>query len=548
MSRSTAGAFVICIAAIACCVGAAPSPAPSATTDPIAAPPAGIQATTTTLADVLALYAKNDARPGARTLRETELLKADDETGTITYVRSGSDFIEREQLGPVSSAWGSSAGREWRQDENGYTRFVSGVHGEEAVSAEALQRAVDGREAADVRLLGVVKEPVDAYVVEVDPPGGRHEWLFIERSTGRLVRREASRVDRRAVWTYDDFRAADGITVPWHMHFSDGAAGHDVDETVTAVQRGIPIAAADLAIPPSCTCVMFPPGVSHVRLPARIESGKIIVRLDIGGRGLDFQLDSGAYTIAIDAGVAGQLGLQTFATSAEEVAGPIDESTAIVPQIKIGDLTMHDAVVHTIPFRHETDLQTRVVGLLGYDFLAGVIAKIDYRNGTVDAYDPAAFSAPAGTAYVLPVTLDDSVPMISARVGQDEGRHFMVDTGSQEVLIFPAFARAHEDDLRTATYVEYGSFSPNIEMIGVGGELPVRRALAMSIVFGGARFQDVPVFVMPTDSAFTGEDTDGLIGYPLLRYFDVYFDYPHAQMMLVQNSGMEAQPNPYATP
>ena len=219
MSRSTAGAFAICIAVLSLCVGAAASPVQSATTDPIAAPPAGVQPTTTSLADVLALFAKGDPRPASGTLRETEVLQADGETGTISYLRSGSDFIEREQLGPVSSAWGSIAGRQWRQDEDGYTRFVSGVHGEEAVSAQALRRAMDGGAATDVRLLGVVKQPVDAYVVEVDPPGGRHEWLFIERSTGRLVRREASRVDRRAVWTYDDFRAVDGVATPWHMHF-----------------------------------------------------------------------------------------------------------------------------------------------------------------------------------------------------------------------------------------------------------------------------------------------------------------------------------------
>ncbi len=497
-----------------------------------------MQPTTATLRSVLDLYAKSgERRPSpADTWREVDTFRAFGETGSISEVGSGEDFADTEQLGPVTQAWGRRSGQRWREDENGYVRPISGAHDEDLISERALQGAEHGGASPDVALLGVVDDPVHAYVVEVKPPDGRHEWVFIDRASGRLVRIEASHIDRRLVWTYDDFRTTGGIVSPWHVHYSDGYPDNEQDWTVRSLDRGVAVSPAELAIPASKSRVLFPPGVAHVRLPARIESGMVIVRLEIGGRGLDFQLDSGAYAIGLDAGVARQLGLQTFGTQTDEVAGAFPEASAIVPEIKIGDLTMPNVVVHTIPFSHEADTNTKIVGLLGYDFLAGAVAEVDYADGTVDAYDPATFKIPAGRTATIPLVMDDAIPRVAARVGDRVAGRFIVDTGSPIVALFSTFLDQHGEDLnRSVIFPTFGN-TLHVHMQGVGGTLQATPAVIKSMEFGGATLNSVFAFTTKAAPSFEGEDTDGLIGYDLLRFFNVYFDYADSRLLLQPNA------------
>ena len=515
------------------------SPSPTATPDPSELPPAGITATKKTLAQVLALYRASVGRPtrAFKTSREVDAVTAYGETGAYTELWSGNDYVDVTQLGPTTYSSGRLHGKRWRQNENGFTRIVSGIHTEDQTSSDALRRAIGGVELDSVALLGEVSAPVSAYVVEVHPFNGRHEWIFLEKSTGRIVRTEEGEIGRRVVWTFDDFRTTDGISSSWHQHVADGYAGNDMDWRITRLEYGTPVAASELAMPPSRRLVQFPPGVSDVRLPARIEDGAIIVRLYINGRGLDFALDSGSSEIILDRDVARQLGLKTFGQNTESVAGTFAASNAIIPEMRVGDLTLKNVVVDCLPFNQQVDFGTAVVGLLGYDFLAGITAKIDYDHGTLDAIDPSAFVAPRTESFQLPMRVDDEVPMVSATVGEDSGDAFIVDTGSVYVVIFDKFAR--ENDLEQYTVDELRkTYYPMVTASGVGGLLYLVPVLAPAFHFASVNFQDFTVFEMAakTFRSFQGEDTDGLIGYDFLRFFDVYIDYHDSAMIFVPNA------------
>jgi len=509
----------------------------ASTPDPSDQPPAGITPATASLAQVLSAYRKSEGKPPkpVSTLREVDSISAYGETGTQTYTQSGGDYAEMTQLGPSTTASGSFHGKRWQQNENGYTTSLTGLHPETELSAEALSNAVHGEKIDSVRLLGMVKVPVNAYVVEVEPKGGRHEWLFLDPITGRLVRREASRTGHRLVWTYDDFRTTDGTTEAWHEHFSDGFSNNDVDTKTTSIQIGATVSPADIAIPQSRSPLHFPIGVTHVQLPARIEYGIIIVRLTINGRGLDFQLDSGASNIVIDADVARQLGLQTFGERTQSVAGDFQASDAIVPQIQIGQLTMSNVTVHCLPFASDWGEHTKIVGLLGYDFLAGAVVKVDYLNQTVDAFDPLSFKGPTGQSFQVPIRLDDDVPVASAQVGNGAMGQFIVDTGSFAVLVFPSFVNANQNELLEFGYTEGSrTFYPVISSQGVGGEVSLMPLQASTFRFGTVGFNAFTVLdAFRAKSDFKDEDLDGLIGHTLLKYFDVYFDY-HDSMLILQ--------------
>jgi predicted aspartyl protease len=285
----------------------------------------------------------------------------------------------------------------------------------------------------------------------------------------------------------------------------------------------------------------FPTGVTDVRLPARFDDGGvIIVRLTINGRGLDFQLDSGAAGIVLDADVAQQLGLPTFGQLTAATAGTYKASQTIVPQVQIGDLTMNDVAIDCLPFNAQPDRHTRIVGLLGYDFFAGAVVKVDYEHQTVDAYDPAAFPALKGEFFEMPIELDDRQPMVTARLGDAEGGTFIVDTGAFGVLVFPPFVDAHRQDLSYEVF-GFGSFTfmPLIFSSGVGGQVGLRPMIASAFHFADVGFDDFEVYEAVAKSDFVGEDNDGLIGYEFLRYFNVYFDYKDS-MLLFQPNGLLA--------
>lgn len=514
-------------------------PVPTATLDPSEVDPLGISQTNATLADVLRLFVKGRGTPTTpfTTVSVTATLDELGETGTYTEIASGDDYLDTTQLGPTTFSTGTYHGQSWQLDENGLVNLITGVHEEQNISDKAFGDALRGKNDGSVKLLGVVASPVKAYVVEVDPKGGRLEWIFIDASTGRVVRREAARTGHRLVYSYDDFRTVNGITTAWHTHYNNGYEGNDFDRQTTAIEYGKPVSDTDLRIPQSRPLIHFPPGVTDVRLPSHMDDGVIVVRLTINGRGLDFQLDSGAAGIVLDADVAKQLGLTTFEPITASVAGTFKAAQAIIPQVQIGDLTMDNVAVDCLPFNSQLDTHTKIVGLLGYDFIASAIVKVDYLHQTVDALDPSAFTTPKGNVFEMPIKLDDHQPMVTATLGDNSFGTFIVDTGASEVLLYPPFVDTHRQDLAMIEF-EFGGMTvmPIFSGRGVGGALDLRPFDAPSFQFAGIGFNDFHVYEPLTNRDFIGEDNDGLIGYEFLHYFDVYFDYKDSMIMFQPNA------------
>ncbi|HEY7995026.1 MAG TPA: aspartyl protease family protein [Candidatus Eremiobacteraceae bacterium] len=549
LNRYIAAGFVAAVAAtsimfvsrpettVADIIVPAASPSASASPDTSIQPPAGVKASTKTLAQVLSLYeASLGKAAGSATSRETATIVGRGMTETDTELRSGGDYVLTSQVGQVTTAEGRAHGQQWRQDENGYTRMMTGIHSEDQRSADALQKAMHGDPSLSVRLLGEVSVPVRAYVVELDPDGGRLEWLFFETTSGRLVRREES-IDRvRVVWTFDDFRATDGVVQPWHEHYTDTFVDDELDKRTTQLAYGVSIPQNALAIPASSPRLRFPPGVTDVRVPAIFgDDGGIIVRITIAGRGLDLALDSGTYDIVIDSGTASSLGLVTFKNRGHTTSTSAETTSAVVPQMTIGPLSMQNVAIECLPFTDNPDAAHKVVGLLGYDFFAGVVVKVDYLNHTVDAIDPAAFKPPPGQSFTVPVRLDDRVPMIDAWVGSGSAGNFIVDTGSVDLAVSENFVKANAHDLAHLSYQYKSQLYYPIEFReGVGGVFDVVKFQARTFQIGQEEFGDVGL--VEADQFVSGEDLDGLVGYPILEYFDLYFDYENATLVLQPNA------------
>jgi predicted aspartyl protease len=545
-SPNRIAALAIIIATVLlCCVPAAAkataSPEPSPTLAPNA-PPVGLHPSTANLATVLASWGSARGTTKSKLTTEVQIrnVAAYGLTGVTRFVVAGDDYRETDTLGPVSTQLGSFHGQRWRINENGILINQIGVHKRDDIDSQVL-RSASLAPTRDVTLAGEVDAPAAAYVLKVDPPDGRLKWLMIDKKTSLLDSEIDAYPERRLTITYDDYRSVDGVMRAWHESVSDGHQTNDVDSRVTADSINVPVAAADIKIPEGGAPILtFPPDVTSVRLPARLSDGTVVVRLTIDGRGLDFALDSGAGGIVLDSQVAKELGIKTFGKSIQNTAGEYEATQAVVPEIDVGPISMHNTYVECLPFSQDLDFGTKIVGLLGFDFIANAIVSIDYDKGTVTASPPDTFTPPT-SGIELGATLDDGVPFVQAQVDNAVGDHFILDTGATDVIIFSEFADAHPDDVADEGLGRsINAMLPFISASGVGGEIPETFTQVASYTFGTANFKDFLLFRTHGHTAFEGEDEDGLVGYAALRYFTVTLDY--------RNGTIYLKPGPFLKP
>jgi hypothetical protein len=513
---------------------AAPTLAPSA-------PPIGLHPSAANLAGVLAAWHAADGKPKTKVVTEVEVdaVSAYGLTGTDHLVFAGDDYRETSVLGPVTTQFGRYRGQRWRLNENGILINEVGVHKRNEIDAQVVRAAVNSP-TKDVILAGEVDAPVAAYVLKVNPPDGRLKWLFIDKKTFLLDSEDDAYPERRVTTTYDDYHPVDGEMQAWHTHISDGRALNDEDYRVTSDEVNIPVSDTDVKIPDGgAPIATFPADATSVRLPARVQRGSVIVRLTINGRGLDFVLDSGSSGIVMDADVANQLGIKTFGRSIQTTAGPYVATQSIIPEIGIGPITLHNTYVECLPFSQQLDYGTRVVGLLGFDFIANAVVSIDYDHGIVTASPPDKFTQPT-SGIQLGATLDDGVPYVQAQIGNAVGDHFILDTGSDDVVVFSSFADAHPDDVADEGFGrDFNAIVPFLTASGVGGEIPETLTQVASYHFATVNFSDFLLFRTHGHTAFEGEDQDGLVGFDALKFFTVTLDYKDGTIYLQPGSFLE---------
>ncbi|HEY0396025.1 MAG TPA: aspartyl protease family protein [Candidatus Elarobacter sp.] len=531
--RALTGVFFLCSLSVPAAQPAYAA-ASAAAADPRAWP-VSYEAASLDAAELLAAVKRSaGAFDGAKTMRLEYTFRDGGLSGTRREIWNGDDYRMDSTVGPFVTAWGRHGEQRWETNENGYTLLKRGIHKRGEANARALRSADSGA----VKLLGRLRTPADVFVLRVAPPDGREERRFYDATTMRLVRREFSYLNRLIVETFEDYRTVEGVTLPYKTTLSDGRAENDQTETLTSIRVGGPVDASELAVPTSRRMpVTLPEGVRSVRLPARIDrDGHIIVRLVVKGRGLDFQLDSGASGIVLNKDVASQLGLTTYGRWSQTVAGTFANTRAVIPRIDIGAISMTDVTVEALPFASQQDFDTKIVGLLGYDFIAGCVVKIDYANGRVDAIPWSAFQVPAD-AIVLDATLDDGVPMIELKMNNAVGSHFILDTGADDVIAFSGFAKQHAADLDDHSVNKVASrYFNGVTAEGVGGKLRMQATMLDRMQLGNVLYRDFIVFVLLRDQAeFEGEDADGLAGASVLRAFDVYLDYASSRVVLVAN-------------
>jgi predicted aspartyl protease len=473
--------------------------------------PSGLIASSTTLAHVRAVYEHAHAREHTRaaTVLEDWRVFQDGIVGSFRVNRLGRDIREITTLGPLTYQRGIRGAVHWEQNRNGIVYTYPGVHEQRDAATERAFR--DPNDERDVRLIGE-SVALNAYVVEVNAAAGRHEWIFIDKRTGYVARREYVERRRRYSTSYDDYRLIEGVPEPSRVRTVD-SLGNEREQILVTRSLDTTPDLRDVDIPPARHIVEFPEKQPTVRLPVRFVNGLAIVRVIVGRTGYDFLLDSGAAGIVVDPSVVQQQGLERYGQRLGATLGTFPESTTIVPQMTIGGLRMRNVVsrVVTVPFR--IDDHTHVVGLLGFDFFADAVVHIDLQRNFAEAFAPEHFHAPVDTATVN-VGLDDKTPAVTARAGSATGR-VVLDTGANRTVF-------------ETTFAERGDFSPDrvagtTHVRGMGGYANAEATRVPTFELGGIWLREATADVANADLGT--EDIDGILGTDLLRSYDLWFDY-----------------------
>jgi predicted aspartyl protease len=438
----------------------------------------------------------------------------------VTTIVDDKDWRTTVEGGGFTSTSGAYHGQHWKRDANGIVQLRSNFRAVSDPNVLALQHPEDPK--YRVTVLGLTQTQPQEYVVDVNPPDGNDEHLFYNAQTFLLDRDVEYDRDRyQHVTDYSDYRTVAGDVEPWHVHSYDGRPQNDGVESIVSFERTA--TPADLSIPDS-TPLFTLDGSSPVVLPAKFTPGGIVLQAKIGNKGYDFLLDSGASGLFIDPRITHELGLTPFGRASETVGGgDVDMGHVRIAQLSIGPLQMHDVAFTTAPIDID-DGDARIVGLVGFDFIASAPLELDFKAKTVTLYPRSLFVANPPKARALQLQLDDGVPRVQASV-EDVPGNFLVDTGAFAMMAYTDYVHKLPMIPRDPDQVRFGT---------VGGEMSAVLLHLTDFRFGGIQFRNAD-FYEPLRSTFDMTDYDGIIGRNALSVYKVTFDYRDLMLFLQPN-------------
>jgi hypothetical protein len=456
-------------------------------------------------------------------------------------VSTGRSLI-RFTVGPVSGASGFDGTVAWSQDETGKSQAETDATSRELAVNAAYRDRLGFWYPDRARAVIAYKERIEAdgatfEVVRITPEGGRPFELWINTET-KLIERLVEREDKTTrTETYMDLRPVQGVQIPFRVHASRGDPRFDETVVVEAMDFNAPLAGVSFAQPaPPKPDFAFPAGKAFVEVPVEIHSGHLFVRMRINGKGpFRMLFDTGSLSVLMPK-FAAQLGLKDEGTQ-DGNPGGAKIGVVRADKVELGGLTLDRQTFATIDL---ADLMRRVEGLddvagiIGHELFKRFPTRLDFVQARATFYDPATYKHDgAGTA--VPITFRGTAPKVAGTVDGIAGA-FLIDTGSRGSLTLTS-PFVHANGLAA-------KFDAKAEVIagkGIGGLVRARLARAGELQFGGITIkQPVTTLARDGEGALGDPDLAGIIGFGILRQFNLTFDYARNVIHFAKNGAFGA--------
>jgi len=471
--------------------------------------------------------------PGGLTGKHVSYFKYPDK------LRSETDFAVMQSL----TVWDGEKG--WTRDPNGKVRELAGAELENVKSE--LYFSLYGylfpdRAEGTVEYLGR-EEAADCYVIQITPKDADPVKVFINPKT-YLIDKTVSRRDIVEVTSYySDYLDFAGVKMATSHRISRGDTAYDTRSTLTNIEFNIPLSDDLFGMPEAAAKdYRFLAGKGFVEIPFVLNANHIHIPVSIGdAKPLNFILDTGAGGPVVDTEVAKKLGLELVGKIEARGAGEGTQEANLISlsSIRFGDLVIDSVSGATIGLGHLNKYEGMPVeGILGYDIFSRFVVKIDYESQKLTLYEPSSFKY-QGKGDVLPITLENNHPHVTATVdGQYEGT-FVIDCGARSSLaLHTPFVEKH--DLLAKTGKKIDVFAG----VGVGGKVMGKVTRVKSLQIGNFKIPaPLTSLASAQAGAFASERIDGNIGGGILKRFTVIFDYSNSLMILEPNANFDYQDN-----
>jgi hypothetical protein len=256
-------------------------------------------------------------------------------------------------------------------------------------------------------------------------------------------------------------------------------------------------------------------------------NGKLIyLPVTVSGHHLWFTVDTGALHTLLDAATAKRLGIHSISTDRSAGAGRGTVLREHAPPLDffVEGVRLHVPDPYIFDLSH-TGTALQQDGLLGEDFFAANVVRIDPIAQTFEVYDPATFRY-AGSGASLPLLAKHDklyIPMtLQLPNGKPVRREARIDTGSEDAASDDLVKQSPE---RRETRLGIGLGQSYIDYSGVF-----------------ARVQLGPYVVK---HAWGPSNPVPTVGMEILRRFTMTFDVPHGRLWLEPNASLH---DPVPTP
>jgi len=443
------------------------------------------------------------------------------------------------QLGPVKGASGFDGTSSWKQGPSGDVALQNSAAGKRTAASDAYLAAraywFPQRWPATVRLIGARTVGGTTYqVLRASPKGGDVVDLWVDASAHLITRvvELTGGQDQTQLWS--DYRTVDGIKIPFRVEVYDGGdVQHAQVAEVKQAAINVDIPAGSFAPPKQdLNDFTFLDGGHSAIVPIQVINNHVYLPVSINGHELHFMLDTGGRNL-LTPEAAAKAGVKSVGTFAGGGVGStvVNQGLAKIAVMTVGgkiSFRSQSFIVEPLPQFDEIE-GTRFDGLIGYEVLKRLVARIDYAGRKVTFIRPSDFSA-AHAGQSIPFTFFGTTPMVNATLDGLPGQ-VQVDTGSRAGLtLWTPFVKAHH-------LIERYHASPTTTIgWGVGGKAVGRVARGGELQLGDITIMH-PVLTMQhlVGSLNSVNGNAGNIGGAILRRFTVTFDYGHHQMYLLSN-------------
>ncbi|HKR02181.1 MAG TPA: retropepsin-like aspartic protease [Pyrinomonadaceae bacterium] len=282
----------------------------------------------------------------------------------------------------------------------------------------------------------------------------------------------------------------------------------------------------------------FSSGESALKIPLDIDNNIIRMQIRVNNsKPLKFIFDTGATLSAINSQRAAELGLKPQGKMrGNATGGAIHGSYTTGVSLSVQGAEVSNQLVALFPF--STPPGFEFDGVIGYDFINQFVVEIDYRNKSMNLYNPRTYTY-SGTGEVVPLLLKGRrTPLVRTKIVMEgrapvEGR-LEVDTGSDGTFVINSPFVKRQKLVQSFQKTVAGSGR------GAGGEQKLLFGNVKAVELGRFVFDNPPVGLsLDTEGSGASEENDGLIGSEIFRRFKVILDYSRQRMILEPNESFK---------